>query len=173
MIPNYETPANKKLKENDDRLKRNLSLDEFILAFGRYKRIMCSVPQNRWRSDELDAYLSHIVFSAKCSLLLQEQNIKIDWSQGDFEMRHMIYAGAKAISCAVCNSTLHGSAMCPHSRGNLNLRNPLISQDRYSREISFHDGVQICNNYNQPRGCQKPYCRYVHVCRACKSHGHG
>ena len=36
LLPNYETPSKQKNKDNDDRLKRNLTLDEFITAFGRY-----------------------------------------------------------------------------------------------------------------------------------------
>ena len=35
LIPNYTTPALKKMKEKDERLSRNLSLDEFVVAFGR------------------------------------------------------------------------------------------------------------------------------------------
>lgn len=38
LLPNYETPSKQKNKDNDDRLKRNLTLDEFITAFGRYKK---------------------------------------------------------------------------------------------------------------------------------------
>lgn len=41
LIPNYTTPLHKKNRENDERLVKNLTLDEFIIAFGRYKRIMC------------------------------------------------------------------------------------------------------------------------------------
>ena len=91
----YETPSKQKNKDNNDRLKRNLTLDEFITAFGRYKKIMCSAFPNR--AEELDAYLAHIVetarvwpqsqkfyeyhkmFSSKCSIMLQEHNIKLDW----------------------------------------------------------------------------------------------
>ena len=36
LLPNYETPSKQKNKDNDDRLKRNLTLDEFITVFGRY-----------------------------------------------------------------------------------------------------------------------------------------
>ena len=34
LLPNYETPSKQKNKHNDDRLKRNLTLDEFISVFG-------------------------------------------------------------------------------------------------------------------------------------------
>ena len=92
LLPNYETPSKQKNKDNDDRLKRNLTLDECITAFGRYKKIMCSAFPNR--AEELDAYLAHIVetarvwpqkfyeyhkmFSSKCSIMLQEHNINLD-----------------------------------------------------------------------------------------------
>ena len=33
LIPNYTTPAPKKIKEKDERLSRNLSLDEFFVPF--------------------------------------------------------------------------------------------------------------------------------------------
>lgn len=106
LIPNYTTPSVKKIRENDERLVRNLTLDEFIIAFGRYKRIMCNAYPNR--VEELDAYLSHIietaniwperfyeyhqVFSNKCAALLLQRNIKVDWSKGDNELRMLICA---------------------------------------------------------------------------------
>ena len=33
LLPNYETPSKQKNKDNEDRLMRNLTLDEFITAF--------------------------------------------------------------------------------------------------------------------------------------------
>ena len=42
LLLNYETPSKQKNKDNDDRLTCNLTLDEFITAFGRYIKIMCS-----------------------------------------------------------------------------------------------------------------------------------
>jgi hypothetical protein len=62
-LPNYETPSKQKNKDNDDRLKRNLKLDEFITAFGRYIKILCLGFPNR--AEELDAYLAHIVETAR------------------------------------------------------------------------------------------------------------
>ena len=98
LIPNYTTPSQRKVKENDERVIRQLSLDEFIVAFDRYKKIMCSTYPNR--SAELDAYLAHIIetaniwpdrfyeyhqlFSNKCACMLLQHNFNIDWSQGVF-----------------------------------------------------------------------------------------
>jgi hypothetical protein len=63
LLPNYETASKQKNKDNDDRLKRNLTLDEFITAFGGYKEIMCSAFPNR--AEELDAYLAYIIETAR------------------------------------------------------------------------------------------------------------
>jgi hypothetical protein len=67
-------PTSVKNKDNDDRLKRNLTLDDFITAFGRYKKIMCSAFPNR--AEELDAYLAHIVETARV------------WPQKFYEYHH-------------------------------------------------------------------------------------
>lgn len=193
LLPSYETPSKQKNKDNDDRLKRNLALDEFITAFGRYKKIMCSAFPNR--AEELDAYLAHIVetarvwpqkfyeyhkmFSSKCAIMLQEHNIKLDWSLGDPDLRQLVCAGSRVNMCNLCSSTLHSASMCPNinSRSNQSQysRGPSSTQllDRYGRDVMFYDGVQICNNFNQPKGCSKPYCRYSHICKLCKLHGHG
>ncbi|CAC5372760.1 unnamed protein product [Mytilus coruscus] len=104
LIPNYEIPVKRKTQENDDRLIHNLSLDEFIIAFGRFKRIMCSAFPTR--AEELELYLTHIVetaiiwphkffeyhrmFSAKCATMLLQHNIEIDWSKGDIELKQKI-----------------------------------------------------------------------------------
>ncbi|CAG2257425.1 unnamed protein product [Mytilus edulis] len=102
------------------------------------------------------------MFSAKCSIMLQEHNIKIDWSRGDLELRQMVCAGSTVNMCNFCSSTLHKSSMCGKSRGYQNSKiQP--TQDKYGRDIVVHDGMQICNNFNQPKGCVKPYCRYAHV----------
>ena len=128
LIPNYITPAIKKMKEKDERLTRNLSLDEFIVAFGRYKKIMCSAFPNR--SNELDSYLAHIIetanvwperfyeyhqmFSSKCASMLLHHNIKIDWAKGDLNLRTLICAGSSVKSCDACGSNIHSAGMCPH-----------------------------------------------------------
>ena len=51
--------------------------------------------------------------------------------------------------------------MCPNinSRSNQSQysRGPSSTQllDRYGRDVIFCDGVQICNNFNQSKGCSK------------------
>ena len=188
-------PAQKKLKENDERLIRNLTLDEFILAFGRYKRIMCSAFPNR--SQELDTYMAHVIetaniwpdrffeyhkmFSAKCAVMLLQHNVKLDWSKGDPELRALVCAGAHVKTCSFCGSTIHSSHMCPQKSlrktqikpGNYT-RNAQVQEglDIHGREILYYDGNQVCNNFNTTRGCSKPYCKYLHICKSCKSAEH-
>lgn len=41
FIPYFEVRSSEKEKEKDDyRLKRNLTITEFLTSFGRYKRVM-------------------------------------------------------------------------------------------------------------------------------------
>ena len=68
-MPNYEAPQTHSVTADEikvnlsnkpyPRLNKNLTIQEFIQAFGKYKRIMCSVyPERR---EELDAYEDDIV----------------------------------------------------------------------------------------------------------------
>ena len=115
-------------------------------------------------------------FSAKCASLIAQHNTKVDWSLGDPDLRQIICAGSRVNTCNVCLSTLHSTSMCPNNNfNNKNLKgqfNP-SGQDRYGRDIMYVDGNQVCNNFNQPKGCTKPYCRYTHACKICKNSGHG
>jgi hypothetical protein len=117
LIPNYETPIKGKDQDKDERLSRNLSLDEFIIAFVRYKRIMCSAFSSR--AEELELYLTHIIetaqiwpskfveyhkmFSANRAIMLLQHNIKIDWLRGDVDLRQTICAGSRVNSCSRCS----------------------------------------------------------------------
>lgn len=84
----------------------------------------------------------------------------------------MVCAGSTVNMCNFCLSTLHKSSMCPNSREYQNSKIQPPYQDKYGRDILVHDGMQIFNNFNQPKGCVKPYCRYAHVCKICKeTHG--
>ncbi|XP_033763093.1 uncharacterized protein LOC117344458 isoform X2 [Pecten maximus] len=187
LIPNFE--PNKRSKDIDEQLQRNLTLDEFVVAFGRFKRIMTSGFPNR--SQELDDYMAHIIetanvwpdkfyeyhkmFSAKCAIVLHQRNQKIDWSYGDPSLRQIVCAGSKVKCCDFCKSTTHVSSMCVtkqsvQAKGKVdrNHRNDVLG-----REIVFQNGAQICNNFNSPRSCSRPNCNFLHVCKGCKSNNHG
>ena len=86
----------KKDKYRDARLNRSLSVDGFIVAFSKYKRIHCS--RHPWRREELDEYMENVVeiarvygrkfyeyhkfFSQKCAVAL-EQGKKVNWAEKD------------------------------------------------------------------------------------------
>ena len=97
------------------------------------------------------------MFSAKCAIMLLRHNIKIDWSRGDIDLRQKSCAGSRVNSCSKCNSTLHTTSMCPRK---VESNFPISSKtsDTLGRDTSYHDGHQICNNFNWARGCVKPYC---------------
>ena len=118
LIPNYQTPIKIKDHDKDERLSRNLSLDEFIIAFDRYKRIMCSAFSSR--AEELDLYKFGeviILNITRCLLLsVVQHNFKMDWSRGYVDLRQNMCAGSREYSCSRCNSTLHTTAMCQKSR---------------------------------------------------------
>ena len=83
------------MKPGDPRLSKNLTLGEFIVAFGKYKNIVCEVlPHRRTELDHYERdvvemannfggtrfYDYHKAFSAKAAALLHQRNIKVDWS---------------------------------------------------------------------------------------------
>ena len=102
LIPNYECPkSHTAIADNievnlpgkpDIRLNRALSIQEFIKAFGKFKRIMSAAYPDR--RTELDVYGEDIIdisnfygqvfydyhkmFSAKSATLLREHHVKVD-----------------------------------------------------------------------------------------------
>ena len=84
LIPYYEVHTSEKEKE-DLRLKRNLTIAEFLTAFGKYKRVMCQAFPNR--RDELDSYEANI--------------IDID--------------NNRARSCTICSEVSHDTTFCLHT----------------------------------------------------------
>lgn len=49
------------------------------------------------------------------------------------------------------------------------IRSSRRAVDIHGRDVKFHDGEQICNNFHTSKGCSKPYCKYLHICQSCKS----
>ncbi|CAC5369757.1 unnamed protein product [Mytilus coruscus] len=75
--------------------------------------------------------------------MLQEHNIKIDWSRDDLELRQMICAGSTVNMCNFCSSTLRKSSMCPNSRGYQNSKIQPPYQDKYGRDILMNKCHQL------------------------------
>ena len=112
----------------DQRTIKPLTIQEFVKAFMAYKNIMCEIFPNR--RQELDAYLKAIIdmahrypgvafyeyhkaFSSRCASLLLNYNVKVDWAKVDTSIYCAVFAGQKASTCQLCNSTLHQSNFCP------------------------------------------------------------
>lgn len=199
LIPYYDVPDAslsdcKHDKVPDARLKRPLSISEFITAFGRYKRTMCQVYPDR--RDELDQYEAYIVsihntygtrfyeyhklFSLRAASALSSHGLKVDWSKSDRDLLQKITAGAKASYCMHCGEVSHDSGFChlaPHERYTFNSKSSDSTQpnsDRYGRKKLFHAGTEVCNNFNSIRGCIRGQkCYFSHVCQRCSAVDHG
>lgn len=170
------------IKPNHDlRLQRNLSISEFILAFSKFKNVMCEVYLER--RQELDAYERDIVemasmtrgpafndyhkaFSPRASALLHQRNIRVDWSVRDTKLFTSIFAGQTVIRCDSINSLTHTAHFCPKAKLNPAQNNPMQSKYRGSfnqfdvqgRPRLTHKGKEICNNFNGENGCYRQSC---------------
>ncbi|VDH89876.1 Hypothetical predicted protein [Mytilus galloprovincialis] len=157
----------------DPRLNRHLSIQEFIQAFGKFKRIMCNAyPERR---EELDAYEAdiinihnfhglkfydyHKIFSAKAAALLREKRVKVDWSLRDRDILSLITAGSSVNVCKICNLIDHATQYCP-LQSSVQVESPssrsssssnLQSVDKQGRSRVFHEGREMCNNFNNPK----------------------
>lgn len=125
--PSRARPSEKSEKSIvDHRLHRDISLTEFITAFGKFKRVMCErFPDRR---EELDLYEAHIVeisntygqcfynyhklFSAKAANALYASGQLVDWSSKDRDILLMVMGGTRAKSCDHCKSPLHQTQDC-------------------------------------------------------------
>ena len=134
-------------------------------------------------------YDYHRQFSLQASSQLRYNNVPVDWSIRDNNLFCNIFANVLPNSCELCQSTLHSSGFCPSinqsaGQSGSNLQNKGFSYgqrvnrstqqprlDNAGRPRRLHDGREVCNNYNSPRGCQFYNCNNLHVCSDCKA-GH-
>ena len=200
LIPNYECPKSHTVVADtlvipgkpDLRLNRTLSISEFITAFGKYKRVMCTAYPDR--RSELDAYEQDIInisnfygskfydyhkmFYAKAATLLREQQVKVDWAKRDRDLFTLVAAGVQINVCKLCNMCDHTTEFCPLQLRNQNSLQPDNKNrneersDRYGRQKIYQDGKEICNNFNDRRGCTKRSCSFLHICTKCRLPGH-
>lgn len=167
----------------DPRLNKSLTLSEFLVAFGRYKSVICDAYPNR--REELDLYEAdiidmatsygtvfydyHVQFTMNAASWLQQKKIKVDWSVRDNDIFIKCTAGRKAAVCAICNSTLHMHEFCPRKLSwQPRNQTPLNSNDKRGRARVYYNGKEICNNYNSENGCTRSGCFFLHICSACK-----
>jgi len=195
LISDYEISY--KLKHDnkfDNRLSRNLTITEFMTAFGKYKRVMSSVyPQRRAELDDYEAnileiynyygsskfYEYHKMFAAKSAAALREDNIVVDWSQRDKDLLYMIVAGSRTNECKMCGSFAHSTPFCHMQIQTKSTHNQTATfkdreTDIKNRPRIMADNKEICNNFNlSPKGCTRTQCPYYHVCIKCRAHTHG
>lgn len=188
LIPEFEQSEKKGDRYRDARLNRSLSIDEFIVAFTKYKRIHCS--RHPWRKDKLDEYLTNIIdiariyggkfyeyhkiFSQKCAVAL-EQGKKVNWAEKDKDLLQMIIGGTPGNSCNICKEVSHVTQFCPQNINQLASRykyqNPLVSTGADSLKTVPRKPA-VCHFFNS-QGCKKEKCYYLHACKSCGSVSHG
>ena len=140
-------------------------------------------------------YRYHKSFSAKAASLLLNENIKLDWSKRDFQLFICTFAGSKAAACDLCLSPEHTAEFCPlalnvgykptslqlqgQSAASSSSRAPVSdsagnrdTNDVKGRPRVTVQGSEICNDFNDRRGCRRDQCRFKHVCLDCKKPDH-
>lgn len=202
LIPYFNVVEKKDNDRPDPRLNKQLSIAEFVSAFGIYKSIMCEVfPQRRAELDlyERDIiematrytgngfYQYHKLFSARAAAHLKYQGLPVDWSVRNNTLFCNVFANMKPITCMNCQSINHSVAFCPNmSRASsLQGRNTQLPfregnkamydnnrNDTYGRPRLSYGGLEICNNFNTEKGCYRPRCNNLHVCAVCKKADH-
>lgn len=188
------------IRAGDSRLHKTLNIHEFRAAFSKYKNIICEV--DPFRRKELDAYADlidsmhrqyggnyfyeyHVAFARKAEQY-EAQNIHVDWSACDTKLYLTTFSGLRSASCDKCRSTCHTTAFCPTS---LNVPKESGDEDRASKTSTkqfsrnrtdrhgrirkFHQGREICNNFNLA-GCDSLHSNsnIAHICDTCKVEGH-
>jgi hypothetical protein len=176
---------------SDLRTTRPLSLNEFLVAFGKYRNVLCEVYPHR--REELDIYLREIVdmatrfggthfyeyhkqFSARASLVLAQRNVLIDWSIRDYILFGNVFNGLKSSLCGLCGSIGHTTAMCtPQANAATakpvtTLSSPPWNNHPYTRPNGYQERNQekspTCRDYNNTT-CSRLQCRFAHSCNRC------
>ena len=129
-------------------------------------------------------YDYHLAFSARAATLLLNYNIKLDWSKRDNHIFSTVFAGRRALSCTLCQSSSHVSDFCPiqsFRQENLpfpvnsprNLPKKSSSVDAQGRQRITYYAQEVCKNFNSAPGCSRSTCNLLHACLLCKSTFHG
>ncbi|TNN34421.1 hypothetical protein EYF80_055417 [Liparis tanakae] len=116
------------IKNADPRLSKDLSIGEFLAAFGLFRETICSVfPERR---KELDDYLPiigdlhlrygrnvfykyHKSFANKAALYVAQFNIRLNWASLDAELLVLTVGGTQPVSCFTCGVPGHSAGLCP------------------------------------------------------------
>ena len=181
------------VKSTDSRLTRSLQIEEFRQAFSLYRNVICE--KEPLRRAELDTYYDfieslhsqfggsnfydyHNAFSKKAAMYYSQSQIAISWAHKDTDLYLRIFAGEKSRACDSCKSMLHSTRFCPEALSNSSASRfnsgGVPTTDRRGRQRLYHEGKEICNNYNTSRGCNMDHnnSNFVHLCRLCKATSH-
>ncbi|XP_039668973.1 uncharacterized protein LOC120566512 [Perca fluviatilis] len=152
-------------KSADPRLCKELSIGQFLVAFGLFREVICSVYPDR--RAELDSYLAligdlnlkygrniffhyHKAFSSKAALHLARSNVRVDWSVVDLELLVMLVGGAQVIACSACGAQGHMAALCPVAAFRLGPGAASLPPLRGSPPGGPSRRRQVPQNYNPP-----------------------
>jgi hypothetical protein len=172
-----------RIKNNDHRLSKILTISEFMTAFGIYTRVMCDTFP--LRLNELLAYQRHILemhntfpgsafyayhkhFSAAAAQAVQRGD-NVDWSHPVQSLINRVSSGRKSIACDICNSIAHQTGWCLHNLDRPSQSHSTSNDTAGKTRGQLFKGVEICNHFNRERGCFRKNCKYSHVCSSCFS----
>ena len=87
-----------------------------------------------------------------------------------------LFAGHKVLFCTLCQSLSHTDKFCElhavdgasTSTQDQRYRQVDRRSDYLGRKRVFHQGSEVCNNFNGRKGCFRINCKFVHACSTCK-----
>lgn len=185
LLPYYKVVGSS--DKPDPRLRKQLTIAEFIQAFGIYKNIMCEAIEAR--RNELDLYERdiidmavkyggsgfyeyHLQFSMKAAAHLKYNNTPVDWSVRDNSLFCNIFANKVPVTCQHCDSSSHGSAFCQSLTEPKDHKYSAAKKDRDggAKPYQAYSGTNKmrCRYFNSHRGCAKEGCTFAHECAICK-----
>ena len=137
LVPHYDTPQKNIIQsgsltvqlqtQKDPRLNQNLTIDEFNLAFYKFKNVMTKAYPSR--KADLDVYqmdigeisrnygpqfyLYHKMFVTKAAAAIAEHNLVCLWSKVDEKLLNRVMHGVQANTCSHCFEIDHTTRFCP------------------------------------------------------------
>ena len=136
LIPHYDltcqTGDNSKSfssTQKDPKLNQDLSIEDFNLAFEKYKNVICSVFSKRQTDltqygQDINMisrhygprfYLYHKMFSRKAAAGIEEHNTVALWDAVDDSLLNLVMHGVPTRACEKCNEINHSTRFCPHT----------------------------------------------------------
>ena len=192
------------VRANDARLQKSLTIHEFRSAISRFKNVICEKEPERRKeldtyADMIDSmfieyggthfYDYHVAFARKAEQYFHLMGTKLDWASRDSSLYMQTFAGLKSATCDLCSSASHNAKFCPMSINSNRFQSLRVSSnaqprpgqpddnsktDKFGRTRLFHNGKEICNNFNSTAGCTFTHItsKMLHICSVCKQPSH-